>query len=105
MWVRHRLAAHAALPSLGHGGDAVRGQRFLLAVSSVLRLHHGVSIVLLLLLLLTAGSVGEIGTSAARLDGRRKESRRVDREKDRREEGFCKSFLSLCTLSVPHACQ
>lgn len=75
--VRHRLAAHAT--ALGHGGDAVGGQRFLLAMSSMLRLHHGVSTVLLLLLLLlllTARSGGEIGTTTARLDGRREESRR-----------------------------
>lgn len=65
--VRHGLASHAgALPSLGHGRDAVGGQRVLLAMSSMWRLHHGVStilLLLLLLLLLTAWRTGKIGTT------------------------------------------
>lgn len=71
MGVRHWLAAHTAW----HRGDAVGGQRVLLAVSSVL--HHGVSIVLLLLLLLllTARIRGEIATAAG-LDVRREKRER-----------------------------
>lgn len=88
--VRHGLA-HAARPSLGHGGDAVGGQRFLLAVSSVLRLHHGVGpvLLLLLLLLLAASSVGKIGTTTAGLDGTRGGEQEVDRGRQAKE-GHCK---------------
>ncbi|TNN49030.1 hypothetical protein EYF80_040792 [Liparis tanakae] len=63
----HRLAGHAPL---GHGGDAVGGQRVLLAVAGVRRLHHGVgvgvgAVLLLLLLLLLAASVGGVTTAGA----------------------------------------
>lgn len=97
MGVRHRLAAHTS--SLGHGRDAVGGQRLLLAVSSVLQLHRGVSTVLLLLLLLTARCIGEIGTTTARLGGRRQESRRWT-EKEKEEEELSESFLCSRTFFV-----
>lgn len=90
--VRHLLAAHvAALTSLRHGWHTVGGQRLLLTVSSVLLLHHGVSVVLLLLsLLLTTGVTGEIGPTAARLDGR----------KDRRKRWWLQDLIGRCSVTV-----
>lgn len=77
--VRHRLAGHTT--ALRHWGHAVGGERFLLAVSSVLRLHHGVGIVLLLLLLTSRGS-GEIRAATTRLEGRMGAPREKRRKSD-----------------------
>lgn len=89
--VRHRLTSHApTLPSLGHRWDAVRGERFRLAVSAM-RLHHGVSVILLLLLLLLLATrcSWEVGAATAGLDGSKG-------GRERHRKGWL--YLSLDTL-------
>lgn len=95
-----RLATHTS--ALGHGRDAVGGQRLLLAVSPMLRLHHRVRTVLLLLLL-TARRIGEIGTPTARLGGRREESRRWTEKDKRKRDGVNHFRLHAHCLCDMHA--
>lgn len=89
--VRNRLTSHATtLPSLGHWWDAVRGERFRLAMSTM-RLHHRVSIILLLLLLLLLATrcSWEVGATTAGLDGSKG-------RRERHRKGWL--YLSLDTL-------